>query len=139
MRRVPAHRCAKRSRKPWLRKDGGSIPRLSAKTQMRRRHNKRKPQPLSRIWKSAEPSHSNSDQCTGCRWMLSRCVCSRGARNRCIGCGAKLWKREGVNVWWGASQKELCKGCAAKVPPTALVEAAKYPNTQTRALQARRF
>jgi len=64
---------------------------------------------------------STGRRCTGCRVSLKDCVCGRGKLNRCIGCGGKLWDREGKLVQWGATQKELCQTCFKLT-----VDAAKY-------------
>lgn len=64
-------------------------------------------------------------ECTGCRQFLKRCRCGRAAKNRCTGCGQKLWLREGRRVLWGESSRELCAECAAKVPRSVLMDGGK--------------
>lgn len=117
-----------RKHKARHRKVAGFVLELSQleSCSMRRRHNNPKRDPYF--------SHHGTYQCTGCRLYSyglgshrDQCLCGRAARNRCVGCNEKLWDKQGVKVHWGASVKELCKECAAKVPPTALVEVAEYP------------
>ena len=109
---------------------------------MRKRHNKRKYDHRYIDRGTYLDGTPRLRQCTGCRqyvyqergerrWLTRECRCGRAMQNNCVGCGLHLWDNEGIKVWWGANQKEMCKDCAAKVPPTALVEAAKYSNMRT--------